>query len=96
MVVIAMNQKNEDRAYGTAADEDACFLTEKEMIWGEMLADVLKQHEIPFFYKGVQGAGLAMKAGPVFERYRFYVPYAYLEKASGLVEELFPGESSAQ
>lgn len=28
--------------------EDYCFLVEKEMLWGEMLADVLEQENIPF------------------------------------------------
>lgn len=71
------------------ADDDPCFLVEKEMMWGEMLADVLKQNDIPFYYKKALGAGLALKAGPMFERYVFFVPYAQLSKAKDIVEGMF-------
>jgi len=71
------------------ADDDPCFLVEKEMMWGDMLADVLKQNGIPFFYKRTLGAGLALRAGPMFERYIFFVPYAQLSKAKDIVEGMF-------
>ena len=68
---------------------DPVFLTEKEQIWSDMLADVLKQHDIPFMGKNVLGAGLALKTGPLRERVRFYVPYEKLSEAADIVEELF-------
>lgn len=69
--------------------EDFCFLVEKEMIWGEMLADVLQQNQIPFTYKPTMGAGLTMKVGPAQERYRFFVPYSHWMDARDIVDELF-------
>ena len=44
---------------------DPCFLTEKEQIWSDLLADVLKQNGIPFMRENVLGAGLALKTGPL-------------------------------
>lgn len=69
--------------------DDLCFLTEKEQIWSGMLADVLKQNNIPFGQKSTMGAGMALRAGPMFETVRFYVFYRYLEDAKEIVEELF-------
>lgn len=70
-------------------DNDECFLTEKEMIWGEMLADMLNQNHIPFYYKRVQGAALAMATGGRSECYRFFVPYSRLALAQDVTEGLF-------
>ena len=72
-----------------------CFLTEKEALWSGMLADVLNQKNIPFLQKPLFGAGLAMKAGPAMERYRFYVPFSFYSAAQEIVEELF-GEASEE
>ncbi len=72
-----------------AQADDLCFLAEKEQIWGEMLSDVLRQNEIPFLRKGMMGAGMALKAGPGMERYRFYVSFCDLAQARGAVEQLF-------
>lgn len=69
--------------------DDDCFLVEKEVLWGEMLADVLTQNEIPFFYKKALGAGLAAYIGPLLERYSFYVPYSQFSAAQNIVDELF-------
>lgn len=80
--------------------EDYCFLVEKEMMWGEMLADVLEQNEIPFEIKRALGAGLAVTLGPLSERYAFFVPYRCYDRAQQIVEELFsvkedaPGEET--
>ena len=70
-----------------------CFLTEKEPMWGEMLADVLKQNDVPFVIEKALGGGLSDRVGPLLERYSFYVPPAYLEQAKGLAEELFSAEN---
>lgn len=71
------------------ADNDECFLIEKEMLFGEMLIDVLKQNGVPSYHTNVLGAGIAMRIGPLMERYRIFVPYAYVDKARALTEELF-------
>ena len=68
---------------------DPCFLTEKEQIWSDLLADVLKQNGIPFMRENVLGAGLALKTGPLRERVRFYVLYGQMTEASDIVEGLF-------
>ena len=68
---------------------DPCFLTEKEQIWSDMLADVLKQNGIPFMQENVLGAGLALKTGPLRERVRFYVLYSQLPEAADIVDGLF-------
>lgn len=69
--------------------EDYCFLVEKEMLWGEMLADVLEQENISFEIKRALGAGLAVTIGALQERYAFYVPYRDYERAQQIVEDLF-------
>ena len=61
----------------------------KEQIWSGMLADVLKQRNIPFVQKNVLGAGLATKTGPMLESVRFYVFYKQLSEAKAIVDELF-------
>ena len=68
---------------------DLCFLVEKESLWSDMLADVLDQNGIPCMKKSSMGAGLAIRAGALFETFRFYVTYRDLERAQELVEELF-------
>ncbi len=68
---------------------DLCFLVEKEALWSDMLADVLDQNGIPCMKKSSMGAGLAIRAGALFETFRFYVTYRDLERAQELVEELF-------
>ena len=72
-----------------AAPDDICFLTEKEQIWSGMLADVLKQHGIPFVQKNVLGTGMTLRTGPMFESVRFYVFYQHLAEATEIVEALF-------
>ena len=69
--------------------DDDCFLIEKEVLWGEMLADVLTQNNVPFYYRKALGAGVAAYVGPLLERYSFYVPYAHISDAQNIVDELF-------
>ena len=74
--------------------EDICFLTDVQPIPATMLQDVLKQNQIPALTGSTVGAGMAMKAGAVFERIKFFVRYEHLEKAKELVSELFdPADS---
>lgn len=80
------------RALRVPHEDDFCFLTEREAMWGEMLADVLRQDEIPFVYEKALGAGLALKTGPARERYRFYIPYERLNEGTEVVRALFESE----
>ena len=72
---------------------EMCFLTEQSPIWAGMLADVLRQHGIPFVQESSLGAGLAIKTGGLTESIRYFVPAAYLAAAQSLVEELFAKEA---
>lgn len=69
------------------------FLTEKDPVWAGMLADVLKQHNIPFVKESSMGAGLAIRSGSLLETIRFFVPAACLAAAKELVDELFAGDA---
>ncbi len=69
--------------------EDPCFLTEQQMIWAEVLEDVLMQKRIPHMKQPVRGAGITAKLGSFQDRYRFFVPYEYLPAAREIAEELF-------
>ena len=74
-------------------NDDPCFLAEKGQPWGGMLADVLRQNNIPFLTDGRMGAGLATQVGSLLESRRFYVRFDDLNRANALVDELF-GEDS--
>lgn len=76
--------------------EGMCFLAEKDVIWAGVLADVLKQHQIPFAKESSLGAGMAIRAGSLLESIRFFVPAAQLDAARELVDELFAGEAEAE
>ena len=81
--------KVQDNRPSSAGTDDLCFLAEKEQPWSEVLADILKQSDIPFYKKGNMGAGLSLKVGPLSERFQFYVPQSYLQKAQALANEPF-------
>lgn len=68
---------------------DPCFLVSKEKLWSEVLADVLRQNNIPFLEKSSLGAGMALKVGPLYEQIDFYVPYGCLYEAQAIVADLF-------
>ncbi len=69
--------------------DDICFLTDADPILGGMLKDVLEQNGIPTLSNSTIGAGMAMRAGSMFERIKFFVRYEHLLKAKDIVEELF-------
>ena len=75
-----------------AQPDDFCRLTEKDILWGGMLEDVLKQNGIPYYTKRLWGAGMSIKMGYLLEDVSFYVPHSRLAEAQALVEELFSGE----
>jgi len=72
-----------------ALPDDICFLTYADPIFGGMLKDVLEQNGIPALSSSTIGAGMAMRAGSMFERVKYYVRYEHLSKAKQIVEELF-------
>lgn len=67
------------------------LLTEKEAMWAEMLAEVLRDNEIPCTSLPVLGAGFSMRTGTP-ERLRIFVPEDRLDAARELTEELFPAD----
>lgn len=76
-----------------AKTEGMCFLVERDSVWAGMLADVLRQHGIPFVKESSLGAGMAIRAGSLLETIRFYVPAAHLSAAKELVDGLFAGDA---
>ena len=75
-----------------AGTDGLCFLAEKDSVWAGMLADVLTQKGIPFVKESTLGAGMALRAGPLLDSMKFYVPRSRLEEAQNLVAELFDGD----
>ena len=69
--------------------EDICFLAEADGLQAGILEDIFRQESIPVLKKSTIGAGMAMKAGTMFERFRFYVRYEHLERAQKVMEEMF-------
>ena len=67
--------------------DDICFLAEEDRFRAGMLEDFLRQEGIPVLKKSTIGAGMAVKTGALFERFRFYVRYEHLEKARTILEE---------
>ena len=78
-----------------ARAEDFCLLTEQGTLGRSILCDLLRQAHIPCYDKPTLGARLAMKVGPMLERYKLYVPYAYLEKARETVEPFLGDQQDA-
>ena len=72
--------------------DDPCLLTEKDVLWGGLLEDVLQQNGIPFLSRKRLGSGLTAEIGCYLEKVSYFVPYAQIEAAQALVDELFSGE----
>lgn len=68
--------------------KDWILLTDTKYPYSGMLSDLLKQAEIPFTTEGRMGLGLALKAGPLLESTRFYVPHTCYECAIELVKNI--------
>lgn len=62
-------------------EKDFVFLITKDTIWSGTIEEILKKNSIPFFKKGILGAGVATKTGCAMENYQFFVPYDNYEKA---------------
>ena len=71
------------------------LLTEKEAMWAEMLAEVLRDNNIPCTSMPVLGAGFAMRTGTP-ERMKVFVPEEKLAAAQELLGELFPADGKEE
>ena len=71
---------------------DYCFLTEKELLWSNVMEELLRDNDIPCITKNTLGAGLTSKIGTMQESIRFYVPYLKLKPARELEEQFFSAE----
>ena len=69
--------------------DDECLVTIIDTMFGEMLADLLREHQIPFRRRSSLGAALATYLGASFERQYFYVPYERYEEACDLANAFF-------
>lgn len=70
-------------------ENDYCYLVEKDTLWAEMLKEILDKKNIPYIVSATYGAGLSIKMGIYSEKYNFYVPYIYLDKARQIIETMF-------
>lgn len=73
----------------TPLPDDYCFLCEKQVMWGELLGEALRSNDIPVIFKRKIGAGMALKAGPMMERLKVYVPFSRYIDSLEIVDELF-------
>ena len=83
-----------DKKLRIVDDEDYYFLIEKEMIWAEMLKEILEKNNIDFISSPVLGAGITTKIGIASETYQFYVRYAQYKEAQKLIEMMFNTQES--
>ena len=74
--------------------DDICFLTETDPLPAGMLKASLEQNDIPYLSSSSIGAGLAIRAGAMFERIKFYVRYDDLTKAKDLADSMFGSDGS--
>ena len=65
------------------------LLTEKEVMWAQMLMDMLKDNGIPCRSMPVFGAGLAVAAG-FQDRWKVYVPASRFQDALDFLHAFFP------
>jgi hypothetical protein len=72
--------------------KDPVYLITKEMIWSDMICDVLDENNIPYLKHGNLGTALSVMFGESVEYYKFYVPYGEYEKTVEFMKELFPSD----
>lgn len=65
------------------------FLVKKAIVWAGVLEDCLRQNGIPYLTQNVMSEGLTAKMGSMMESVKFFVRYAYYDKAKLLAEEPF-------
>lgn len=67
-------------------DDDLCFLTEKGNVYSGILKDALKTENIPYETHCVKDGCKAAIPDPMVESVRFFVPYAFLNRAKEIEE----------
>ena len=73
--------------------EDLCLVYAGGQIWADMVADVLRQQEIPSITQSSRGAAIAMLTGLLSGDYEVYVPYADYDQAKEIADQLFSAET---
>ena len=76
--------------------DDPCFLISVSSIWQEMVADLLKQNEIPFEQKSSKGAAMAMLTGLLTETFDYYVSFDRYGEAKELTDAFFAQNSEEE
>ena len=77
--------------------EDYCFLTEKAFLDAELLEGALQNAGIPVVTdETVVGAWFTKSIGSLRERHKIFVPYAFLEQAKAIEQEMFDGEDAPE
>ena len=76
--------------------QDLCLLTVMDSMFGEMLADVLREHKVPFERRTARKVGIGAFMGSLFERCYFYVPYAHYAQASDLLTAFFQANEEVE
>lgn len=76
--------------------QDICLLTVMDSMFGEMLADVLREHKVPFERRTARKVGIGAFMGSLFERCYFYVPFAHYAQASDLLTAFFQSNEDVE
>lgn len=71
-----------------AEDMDFCFLTEKGSVYGGILKNALTSENIPYKTHCVMDGCKAAISDPMVESVRFFVPYAFLNRAKEIEESV--------
>lgn len=69
--------------------DDFVFLVEKDAIMSDIIEGVFKSNNIIYIKKGEMGAAFSLIVGPLFEKYKFYVPYDKYDYADELINAYF-------
>ena len=72
--------------------KDPVYLITKEMIWSDMICEILGDNAIPYLKHGNLGTALSVMFGVTVEYYRFYVPFGEYEKAVQCMKDIFPSD----
>lgn len=68
---------------------DFCFLTEREVMWADMLRAALADVDIESAYRPVFGAAMSVSMGKALERHQLFVPYECYDEALAVMMALF-------
>lgn len=68
---------------------DYCFLTERELMWAEMLRGALADSGIESAYRPVFGAVVTAHMGSALQRHQIYVPVEAYDDAKDVMFALF-------